>query len=145
MWWQVARRRESKASKLMRLSGSAAQAKAKGGRHIESWWAALPEYVPPVAWPTLLPVGTVRSSYDERRWRVSYGDGAQQARGAAATLCCHPVLQPCAAQAVTLCNLGCNPMRSGCDPMRAGCHPMPRTPCAAGVGATGRWLRGARA
>lgn len=79
----------------MRLSGSAAQAKAKGGRHIESWWAALPEYVPPVAWPTLLPVGTVRSSYDERRWRVSYGDGAQQARGplqpCAATLCCNPV------------------------------------------------------
>ena len=64
----------------MRLSGSAAQAKAKGVRQPESWWTALPEYVPPVAWPTLLPVGTVRTSYDARRWRVSYGDGAQQAR-----------------------------------------------------------------
>lgn len=75
---EAARRRESKASKLMRLSGSAAQAKAKGVRQADSWWAALPEYVPPVAWPTLLPVGTVRASYDARRWRVSYGDGAQQ-------------------------------------------------------------------
>ena len=64
----------------MRLSGSAAQAKARGVRQAESWWTALPEYVPPVAWPTLLPVGTVRASYDARRWRVSYGDGAQQAR-----------------------------------------------------------------
>ena len=55
----------------MRLSGSAAQAKAKGVRQPESWWTALPEYVPPVAWPTLLPVGTVRASYDARRWRVA--------------------------------------------------------------------------
>ena len=123
MLWQVARRRESKASKLMRLSGSAAQAKPKGVRHIESWWTALPEYVPPVAWPSLLPVGTVRASYDLRRWRVTYGDGAQQARGP------HAALQPCATQAVALCNPGCNPTRSGCDPMHPSCYPIPWTPC----------------
>lgn len=72
------RRRESKASKLVRLSGSAAQV-SRGGlcgvRRVEPWWTALPEYVPPVAWPTLLPLGTERSSHDDRRWRVCYEAG----------------------------------------------------------------------
>ena len=70
----------------------------RGVKRVEPWWTALPEYVPPVAWPTLLPVGTVRASYDARRWRVSYGDGAQQARPP------HP------RRAATLCHPGCGPV-----------------------------------
>ena len=108
----------------MRLSGSAAQAKPKGVRHIESWWTALPEYVPPVAWPSLLPVGTVRASYDERRWRVTYGDGAQQARRP------HAALQPCATQAVAL-QPGLQPYAFRLRPYAPKLlpHPMDPMPC----------------
>ena len=126
---EAARRRESKASKLMRLSGSAAQAKGKGPRHVESWWAAMAEYVPPVAWPTLLPVGTVRASHDARRWRVSYGEGATQVSQLHAPSL--PSL-PCPA---------CQPYVPSLSALRA----QPAAPCAAGVGAVSHGFGGSRA
>ena len=82
---EVARRRESKASKLIRLSGSAAQV-GKGGQGLQRkasdpWWMAYHEYVPPVAWASLLPVGTERASFD-RRLKVARGPPEDRAPAA---------------------------------------------------------------